>query len=99
MVSYFKFFIHFVLTTVTINCEFHSYVHIHSSIGFNIISISSSYYYPVHVSDLACTGDENTIWDCPYTNINSQSCGRYDDAAVVCQSKLSLLKIITRRNL
>ena len=47
----------------------------------------SSYYYPVHVSDLACTGNENKIWECPYTNINSQSCGRYDDAAVLCQGK------------
>ena len=46
-----------------------------------------SYYYPVHVSDLACTGVEKTIWDCPYTNINSQFCGRYDDAAVLCQGK------------
>ena len=62
-------------------------MHIVNSIGFSILSISSPYYYPVHVSDLDCTGDEKTIWECPYTNINSQYCGRYDDAAVVCQSK------------
>ena len=54
-------------------------------IGFSILT-TSSYYSSLHVSDLACTGDENTIWDCSYTNIQSQSCGPYD-AAVLCQSK------------
>ena len=54
-------------------------------VGFSILSIYS-HYSSLHFSNLACTGDENRIWDCPYTNIHSQYCGPYD-AAVLCQSK------------
>ena len=39
------------------------------------------------VNDLNCTGDETNIFDCPHNGIEGYSCGTYEDAYVVCNSK------------
>ena len=45
----------------------------------------------VHIKDLNCTGSESLIWDCPMNGLSQYSCNHYDDAAVVCQCKISSL--------
>ena len=45
-----------------------------------------NYYLPTHIFELNCTGIENNIWDCPYDD-SYHYCGRYQDAAVLCQCK------------
>ena len=41
----------------------------------------------VHINDLNCTGEEESIWDCPQNNSNGHSCYHYRDASVICQCK------------
>ena len=40
-----------------------------------------------HINDLNCTGNEQSIWDCPHNGLNDYSCRIYDDASVICQCK------------
>ena len=52
------------------------------------------YYYDydstTYIYDLNCTGVESNIWDCPYDG-SYHYCNRYQDAAVICQSKNTLI--------
>ncbi|XP_019860164.1 PREDICTED: deleted in malignant brain tumors 1 protein-like [Amphimedon queenslandica] len=57
------------------------------SYGVMIISSTNryvSFYYPVFIYDLNCTGSENNLWDCPY-NDTVRYCSTYSDAAIICQ--------------
>ena len=47
-----------------------------------------SYYSPIYIYDLNCTGIENSILDCPYDN-SYHYCRYNQDAVVVCQRKYS----------
>ena len=40
---------------------------------------------PIHVDILSCRGDENMLLSCPYNNMEVRSCGRFEDASVICQ--------------
>ena len=42
----------------------------------------------VHINDLNCTGEEESIWDCPQNGLSGYSCYHYQDASVICQCKL-----------
>ena len=47
---------------------------------------------PLLLTDIECSGSEQTLRDC-VANSNPEaelSCGRFDDAGVVCQRKVSL---------
>ena len=39
---------------------------------------------PFHLDDLQCTGDEESLFQCPHNGVGSHDCGYYDDAGVVC---------------
>ena len=41
----------------------------------------------VHINDLNCTGEEETIWDCPQNGLSGYSCNHSQDASVICQCK------------
>ena len=43
----------------------------------------------IHINDLNCTGTESSLWNCPMNGLTGYSCSHYDDAAVVCQCKLT----------
>ena len=51
----------------------------------------SGYYstnkWPFGIIDLNCTGNENTIWDCPYNGTHDYTCLWNRDASVICQGK------------
>ena len=39
---------------------------------------------PIHLSNLQCTGEEESLLDCCYSGRESHSCGHYEDASVIC---------------
>ena len=41
--------------------------------------------FPFHFIDLNCTGDEESVWNCPSNQLTQYNCPRYNDAAVACQ--------------
>ena len=41
----------------------------------------------IHINDLNCTGEEDSIWDCPQNELSGYSCNHYQDASVICQCK------------
>ncbi|XP_041473168.1 deleted in malignant brain tumors 1 protein-like isoform X2 [Lytechinus variegatus] len=43
---------------------------------------------PIHMDDVQCAGDEETIFDCEYNN--QTSCSHNEDAGVVCAPKIRL---------
>ncbi|XP_041472113.1 deleted in malignant brain tumors 1 protein-like isoform X3 [Lytechinus variegatus] len=43
---------------------------------------------PILLDDLACTGDEESIFDCGNPGIGVNNCGHYEDAGVVCSSEV-----------
>ena len=49
-------------------------VYYHSSLSHNII-------------DFNCTGNENTVLDCPYNNLTDYSCSSSNDANIFCEGK------------
>ena len=40
---------------------------------------------PIHVDILSCRGEETMLLSCPYNNVEVRSCGRFEDASVICQ--------------
>ncbi|XP_041474059.1 deleted in malignant brain tumors 1 protein-like isoform X3 [Lytechinus variegatus] len=44
---------------------------------------------PIHMDDVQCVGNEETIFDCDYNN--QTSCSHYEDAGVVCAPKIRLV--------
>uniref|UniRef100_K1Q6C7 MAM and LDL-receptor class A domain-containing protein 2 n=1 Tax=Magallana gigas TaxID=29159 RepID=K1Q6C7_MAGGI len=54
----------------------------------NAIAYSSAYFGAgtgqIWLDNLACTGTETDIADCPYINWGSHNCGHYEDAGVAC---------------
>ena len=40
---------------------------------------------PIHYDDVACTGSEARLADCPHSGIGSHNCGHSEDAGVVCE--------------
>lgn len=46
-----------------------------------------SYSLPVNVVDLNCTGNESSIWNCPYNGtVNFYTCSSSHDASIICRS-------------
>ena len=37
------------------------------------------------LDELQCTGDENSILDCPHNGVGNNDCSHGEDAGVVCQ--------------
>ena len=48
-------------------------------------NVSGESVLPFHIIDLNCTGDEESVWDCPSNALLSQySCNQNNDAALSC---------------
>ena len=57
---------------------------------FIVGAIAASGYYTdytlsVHIVDLNCTGEENSIWDCSYNVVMNYTCPSSHDASLQCQ--------------
>ena len=46
---------------------------------------------PVHLDDVACSGDEYRLIDCP-RGLQAANCGHEDDAGVICSKSTFLYK-------
>ena len=60
---------------------------------YTVGAISGNGYYtfnlPVHILDLNCTGNESSLWDCPYNGTaDFFNCPSSHDAEVICRSML-----------
>lgn len=60
----------------------------------NAIAYSSAYFGAgtgqIWLDNLACTGTETDIADCPYINWGSHNCGHYEDAGVACSGNIMM---------
>ena len=46
----------------------------------------TDYNWPFGIIDLNCTGNESSIWNCPYNGTSDfYSCPSNHDASVICQ--------------
>ncbi len=39
------------------------------------------------LDDLACTGTETSLFDCPHSGIGTHNCGHSEDVGVTCQGR------------
>ncbi|KAG9338155.1 hypothetical protein JZ751_027023 [Albula glossodonta] len=39
---------------------------------------------PIHMNEVLCSGQEKSLWNCPYKNITSENCHHAEDAAIRC---------------
>ncbi len=49
---------------------------------------------PIHLDDLQCEGDEETLLDCVHSGVGRHNCDHNEDAGVVCVSKSSFLHVM-----
>ena len=50
----------------------------------------TEYTWPFHIIDINCTGNERTIWDCPYNKLfHVHTCTQAQDASLRCQGILA----------
>ena len=60
--------------------------------GSSVISVTSFIYternLPIHIYDLNCTGNEESVWECPQNGIQGYFCGyNRGDARLICSGK------------
>ncbi|XP_035281786.1 lysyl oxidase homolog 3A-like isoform X5 [Anguilla anguilla] len=39
---------------------------------------------PIHMNEVLCSGQEKSLWNCPFKNITSENCHHLEDASVKC---------------
>ncbi|KAJ8385194.1 hypothetical protein AAFF_G00191660 [Aldrovandia affinis] len=39
---------------------------------------------PIHMNEVLCSGQEKSLWNCPFKNITSENCQHMEDASVKC---------------
>ena len=48
----------------------------------------------IHIDDLRCTGNESSIFDCPYNRWGKHDCKHSEDASVICSSLFIKVRIM-----
>ena len=57
-------------------------------IGSQVLSPIRERLRPVYIFDLNCTGEEDTIWECPLNGVLTHNCHYYyDDASLICEGE------------
>ena len=67
-------------------------MHILGAVGSSTVYYSSS-TTKHNILDLNCTGNENTILDCPYNGLSNYSCSLSKDANIFCECECYFLLI------
>jgi len=53
------------------------------------ITLNNSLYaegnLPTHINTVSCRGAETLLLNCPFNNVAVGSCGRFEDAGIICQ--------------
>lgn len=49
---------------------------------------------PIYLDDLACTGSETRLEDCTHNGVGIHNCYHFEDAGVVCNSKMLLKSFV-----
>lgn len=52
--------------------------------------LNYDYNIPLHIVNLNCTGDEESVWNCPSSTQGQSYCTVYNDVSVACHSKASI---------
>lgn len=48
------------------------------------------YNIPLHIINLNCTGNEESVWNCPSSTQGQGYCTVYNDVSVACLGKASI---------
>ena len=56
-----------------------------------VVGTNSESVWPIFANDVNCTGDEESIWDCPQNGIAGYVCNHRQDASVICYGKACLI--------
>ena len=70
-------------------CQTLSSVYTTSTGSMSMGNINYAYYSPVHITDLKCTGDEESVWECNHNGLEDNRyihvCPNTHDATIACQ--------------
>ena len=56
-----------------------------------VVHRNSESVWPIFANDVNCTGDEESIWDCPQNGIAGYVCNHRQDVSVICYGKACLI--------
>ena len=58
------------------------------------VAVTSTHYsdrtLPVIVNAVNCTGYEDSLLECPMSNLSNYVCDSYEDAGIICQGMCTL---------
>ena len=79
----------FFLQNYVYFCQILSLIYTTSTGSMTMGNINYAYYSPVHITDLKCTGDEESVWECNHNGLEDHRfihvCPNTHDATVACQ--------------
>ena len=70
--------------TCLVNVYFHSQLYTAATMAPGVATYGQG-TGDILLDDLACTGSETSIFNCPHNGVGSHNCGHSEDAGAVCQ--------------